>query len=496
MGMLAPASRPAVPSKELLLTIQRFRYDPLGFVMFAFPWGVANTALEAEPGPDHWQVEVLDAIGQALEEEADKPQDLHQAVRIAVGSGHGIGKSTLLAWVVLWWMATRWESSNVITANTATQLSTKTWRELRRWHALCRLGDWFDMQATSIRLKWAETCVTDAIPWSKDRPEAVAGTHAPHVLLGFDESSAIEDIVRETVEGAGLTGEKLWLCLGNRTRNTGWYNEVFGKQAHRWHTFTVDSRDARKTKKAEIAAWLEDWGEDSDFFKVRVRGLPPSQASTQLIPLDLIQEARQRQPKVLDALPQVMGVDVARFGDNFSVIYRRCGMASLSIERLKWLDEEQLADEIIDRYERFKPDAVFIDGHGIGASVWTICKHRGYQFICATVGDASRTAAHANKRADCYFDLRQWLRDGAGLPDEQWLADELVTIEYGYSRQTDKIRIMSKEEMRSLGIPSPDGADAIMLTFYSPVAKRDDFRRMMPTPGRMRTAQHDWNVLQ
>ncbi|MGI9491389.1 MAG: terminase [Geminicoccaceae bacterium] len=476
----------------MLVTIQRFRYDPLGFVMFSFPWGVAGSALEAEPGPDHWQVETLDAIGSALAEQADAPADLKRAVQVAVGSGHGIGKSTLLAWIVLWWMATRWESSNVITANTATQLSTKTWRELRRWAALCRLSDWFDVQATSIKLKWAESCQTDAIPWSKDKPEAVAGTHAPHVLLGFDESSSIADVIWETVEGAGLTGEKLWLALGNRTRNTGRFNDSFGKQAHRWITSTVCSLDARKTKKAEIQAWIDDWGWDSDFVKVRVRGLPPAQASTQLIPIDLIQRARKAKPKVLEHLPQVMGVDVARFGDNKSVIYRRTGLASLSIERFAWLDEVKLADEVAERIDTYEPDAVFIDGHGIGGGVISILKHRGFDVISATVGDAARIPAHANKRTDCYVDLRQWLRDGAGLPDEDWLEEELVSIEYGFSPRTEKMQIVPKEVMRSLGIPSPDGSDAIMLTFYAPVHKRSDKRIYRPVRA---TAASDWDVM-
>src|SRR5258708_38767607 len=102
--------------------IGEFRRNPLGFVRYAFPWGQAGTALAHEAGPEPWQCEVLEQLGQGL-------MSPEEATRLAVASGHGIGKSALVAWIILWAMSTVEDTRGVVTAHTDGQLRTNAWPE-------------------------------------------------------------------------------------------------------------------------------------------------------------------------------------------------------------------------------------------------------------------------------------------------------------------------------------------------------------------------------
>lgn len=133
--------------KEVIADLGRFTHDPLGFVLWAFPWGVEGTALANEDGPDVWQREQLDAIGDHLRANPCK------AFQDATASGHGIGKTSQVAWLILWALMTREDMRGVVTANTQGQLTTKTWPELTKWFGLLQfacLRDMFTLQATSI----------------------------------------------------------------------------------------------------------------------------------------------------------------------------------------------------------------------------------------------------------------------------------------------------------------------------------------------------------
>src|SRR5690606_9376862 len=167
----------------------------------------------------------------------------------------------------------------------------------------------------------------DMIPWSERSVEAFAGLHnkGKRVFVAFDEASAIPDVIWETTEGA-LTDEGtqiIWLVFGNPTRNTGRFRECFRRFAARWKTFQVDSRQVSITNKDQISKWIEDYGEDSDFVRVRVRGTFPRAGSVQFISSELVSEAARREVHVHIHDPLIIGVDVARFGDDASVIYIR-----------------------------------------------------------------------------------------------------------------------------------------------------------------------------
>lgn len=459
---------------DLAEVVTAFVFDPLGFVYWAFPWGAQGTALvDFKDGPDDWAVDVLVELGDRLKAGDDATQATRDAVQIAVASGHGIGKSALVCWIILWFLCTRINPSIIITANTKTQLTTKTWRELSKWHNLSVVRDWFDRQATSISAKWAkETWRADAIPWTKERSEAFAGTHAEHVLVIFDEASGIDDIIWEVTEGAMTTGECIWIAFGNPTQNTGRFRECFRKFRDSWFTMHVDSRAVRITNKSILDRWVREYGEDSDFVRVRVRGIFPRSSANQLIPEDVVDAAMARTPVGFRHAALIMGVDVARFGSDQSVIYFRQGTATRKVMKRREMDTMQLAGLCAECIKFYKPDAVFVDVVGIGAGVVDRLIQLGYGQIVVGVNNADkaiRETEYRNKRAETWCAMRDWLKQGGCIPaDDQEMRDDLISPLYFYDA-SNRVLLESKEDMKDRGMHSPDTADALALTFAFPV---------------------------
>ena len=470
------------PSKQLVLDVSNFVDDPLGFVYFVFPWGEGDLA--EHEGPDEWQKEVLEEIGLAIR------SGNTEAFQAAVASGHGIGKGALSAWIIFWAMATRPHLNGVVTANTKVQLETKTWRELAVWHKRSLIKDWFEWTATKFyHIGHPETWFTAAIPWSEKNPEAFAGQHGEHVLIIYDEASAIPDIIWEVSEGAMTTPGAMRFAFGNPTRNTGKFRECFGKFKHRWLLWQIDSRDCRMTDKRKLDEWVDDYGEDSDFVKVRVRGEFPSASSMQFIPSDIVEAAQEREAKSYSHEPLIIGVDVARFGDDQSVICFRRGRDAMTIPWRKYrgLDTMQLAARVAEVVAEFQPDAVFVDGGGVGGGVVDRLRQLAFNCVDVNFGAKADDARYLNKRAEMWGRMKEWLVGGS-IPKDRDLRDDLIGVEYGYT-VTNQIQLEKKEDMKKRGLASSDCGDALAVTFAHPVAPKE----MSAGPSQAAKARREYN---
>lgn len=474
--MQTSASLPPDPDELIAEQMAQFRFDPLGYVRWVFDWGHGDLA--GEEGPDEWQADTLREIGEAM-------RTSETSVRIAIASGHGIGKTALTAWVIHWFIATRPGCAGVVTANTADQLKNKTWRELAKWNARAINAHWFEWTATSFKsVERPDTWFIAAQAWSKERSEAFAGLHEKDVLVLFDESSAIDDVIWEVAEGAMTENGALWLALGNPTRNSGRFRECWGKFRAFWSTKQIDSRDAKRTNKAEIEQYREVYGEDSDFFRVRVRGMWPRSSSMQFIASDLAEDAMARDPVCFMWEPLIMGVDVARYGDDQSVIAFRRGRDACTIQWKKYrsIDTMTLAGEIARLQDEHGVDAVFVDGVGIGAGVVDRLRQLGRQVFDVQSGGKptglyfDEPIKVKNKRCEMWAQMRQWLRIGA-IPDDNELEGDLTGIEYGYDAD-NALQLERVEDMKKRGLASPDSATALALTFAEPVAPKSDNTRI------------------
>jgi hypothetical protein len=479
----------------LIDQVASYALDPLGFVFFAFPWGEAGTELADATGPRDWQFALLAELGGRLREGSEIGNLL--PILMARASGHGVGKSTVAAWVILWGLSTMPNARVVVTANTDSQLRTKTWPEVIKWLRLMINRDWFKATATAVFSTQAEherLWRADAIPWSEENTEAFAGLHnkGRRVILIFDEASAISDKIWEVSEGA-LTDEGteiIWLAFGNPTRNTGRFRECFGRFRHRWDHGHIDSRSVEGTNKAQLEQWVRDYGEDSDFVRVRVRGVFPHAGSMQFISAEVVEEAARLSREIFWVRdePLIMGVDVARFGDDASVIRFRQGRDARSIPpiKLRGADTMELAARIADESTRYGVAAIFIDGGGVGGGVVDRCRQIGLNVTEVQFGAKSdrapigqdRATGYENKRAEIWGNMREWLRTATIDNDPELIAD-LTGVEYGYVLRDgrDAIQLERKEDMKRRGLASPDDGDALALTFAYPVLASRRSRR-------------------
>lgn len=464
---------------ELFEALGALTHDPLAFVYFAYPWGEPGTPLEDMEGPDEWQIKILKDIGEQLK----KGKDLQTAIQEAVASGHGIGKSALISWLIHFAIATHENTRGVVTANTEGQLRTKTWPELSKWHNMFIAKDLFTYTATAIFSSdkdYEKTWRIDAIPWSKNSPESFAGLHnqGNRILVLFDEASAIDDVIWEVTEGAltDANTEIIWCAFGNPTRNSGRFRECFRKYRKFWNTYQIDSRTVKISNKAKIEEWLEAYGEDSDFFKVRVRGVFPSASDLQFISTEIADKAQKQvyKPGQFEYLPVIIGVDPAWTGSDSLEIVMRQGYYMKSLASIPKNDDDWRMAQLIAQFEdEYKADAVFID-MGYGTGIYSIGKQLGRKWRLIEFGGKSNDPVYLNMRAYMWGQMKEWLREGGSIPpNDQALYDDIVGPE-AIIDKNGRIQLESKKDMKDRGLLSPNKGDALALTFAARVVKKSE----------------------
>lgn len=484
MGQEARYPNPLV---ELASELAKYVCDPYGWVLYAFPWGEPGSELASYSGPDKWQEDILKDIGRRLSQVSRDGARDGAIIREATASGHGVGKSTLVAWLILWAVSTFENTRGVVTANTDKQLRTKTWPELTKWFRLC----WFAggmsgagcglFEATSAAIyssdpRHQKTWRIDQVPWNERNTEAFAGLHnkGKRILLVFDEASAIPDVIWEVSEGA-LTDEGteiMWCVFGNPTRNSGRFKDCFtGPHAGRWNSRQIDSRTCSLTNKEQIDQWADDYGEDSDFFKVRVRGVFPSRSAKQFISVADVDAAfgRHLRSDQYDFASKILSVDPAWEGDDELVIGLRQGLAFSILRVVPKNDNDMEIANIIARLEdEEKADAVFIDaGYGTGIVSGGRTLGRNWQLVW--FAGASLDSGCANKRAEMWKLMRDWLKAGGAIPKDSTLYNDLIGPET-VARVDGKIQMEPKDAMKKRGLRSPNRADCLAISFAYPVS--------------------------
>ena len=415
------------PLAELATDMQQFLHDPYGYVLYAFPWGVEDSELEEYDGPDTWQTEVLERVGEKLRAGASAADVINEVIQIAVAAGNGPGKSALVAWLILWSMSTFEDTRGVVTANTETQLKTKTWAELSKWYNICITKHWFVLTATAIysKIKAHErTWRIDQIPWSEDKVESFAGLHnkGKRVLLIFDEASAIPDKIWEVAEGA-LTDkntEIIWAVFGNPTRNTGRFKECWGKFRHRWHTWQIDIRKSKLVNQDKVRKWIEDLGLGSDWVKVHILGTFPSASEMQFISTALAEAAAGRKAGQHEYYyaAKIIGVDSAWTGGDNIVIGMRQGIVFKVLQTFERNDDDSKIAAVVAYWEDLeKADAVFID-QAYGTGIYSFGKQMNRKWMLINFGAGSLSPEWANKRSEMWGNMRQWLIEGGDIPND------------------------------------------------------------------------------
>jgi hypothetical protein len=460
--------------------------DPESFVLFTFPWGMENTPLANFKGPRRWQRRVLREITTHIKN--NKGVLDMEALRIAVSSGRGIGKSALVAWLILWMLSTRIGSTVIVSANSENQLRTVTWGELTKWATMAVNSHWWEVSATKLV---PATWLTDLVErdlkkgtrywaaegklWSEENPDAYAGVHNHDgMMVIFDEASGIPDGIWSVA--AGFFTEKIldryWLAFSNPRRNTGYFFETFHGKRDFWNGQMIDARTVEGTDQAVYNQIIAEYGDDSREARVEVYGEFPATGEDQFISPTLVEDAFKR-PKYKDmTAPIVIGVDPARGGMDSTVICVRQGRDIIAIKRYKGEDTMSVVGHVIDAIEEYKPLLTVIDEGGLGYGILDRLTEQRYKVRGVNFGwKAKSPIMWQNKRAEMWGAMKDWLKTASVSADRQLKAD-LV----GPMRKTNSagaILLESKKEMKARGLASPDAADALCVTFAFPVAHRD-----------------------
>lgn len=451
--------------EQIAEEVVKYYHDPLGFVHFAFEDLVLET----------WQEALLVEIGKHCMDQMFMGTEPADAFKAAVAAAHGVGKSCITSLIILWLMSTRPYTRGVVTASTQNQLKTKTWSEVAKWKEKCITGHWFDLTATSLSHRsYPKTWRVDALTATAENSESFAGLHnaesTPFYI--FDESSAIPDEIFQVAEGGLTDGEPFFLCFGNPTRNTGQFKAKFASPY--WHKVHVDARDCRGTNKKLIAQWADEYGEDSDFFKVRARGVFPDSGDKQLIGTDHVEAAMTRDlPRYLPNEPVLCGIDVSRGGgDDSYIIFRRgkdCRSEKVyKIGPDKTKDSMQLVSIIASKLTQHAPRHTFIDATGLGGPIFDRLKELGFPITGVQFGGKPDDEAYADKATEIWFRMKAWLEQGGCIKKHNRLQIELIGREYDTNKR-GRLKLEAKEDMKKRGVASPDWADAIAVTFAHPI---------------------------
>jgi hypothetical protein len=484
--------------------VASFYADPLGFVMFAFPWNTdpaIQMARLPEPwasrygvefGPDAWACQLLDDLGEQVRLRGFDGVRPVLPIRMAVASGHGIGKSTLTGWLVNWIMSTRPFCRGTVTANTSIQLETKTWKEITIWTKRSITAPWFNLTAGRGSMKMTHVDFPDS--WyctaqtsREENSESFAGQHAANStsFYIFDEASAIPDQIAEVAEGGLTDGEPMFFKFGNPTRNSGDFHAIFNDRAlsSRWLRYQIDSRDCQVANKTLINQWIEDYGLDSDFCKIRVRGMFPSMSAKQFISTADVDAAFGRvvRPEQYDFAPKILTCDPAWEGDDELVIGLRQGLAFQILKVMEKNDNDiHVAGILAQMEDEHEADAVFID-MGYGTGIVSAGRTMNRNWTAVSFAGQSSDPGCLNKRAEMWKLMRDWLKEGGCLPAKDYELYKNLCQPETVPRMDGKIQLESKESMKKRKLSSPNRGDALALSFAFPVRKKTNLPRPAAT---------------
>lgn len=413
-----------------------------------------------------------------------KQEEILEAVRdntrVAVRSCNGSGKTFIAAHAVLWWLTCFHDSIVITTAPTEHQVRDVLWREIRRAYHENEEIIGGKLLRTSLELDDKHY----AQGLSTDTPERFQGFHEGHILFVVDEASGVREGIFEAIEGSMTSKNARMLLLGNPTALSGYFYEAFHSRRSLWKTIHISAFDTPNFADKDdedvtwpnlvTPQWVKDakvnWGEDSPMYQIRVLGDFPSESEDTLISLKTIEnavEGKDQVPDTQDGRPVELGVDVARFGSDRTVICARRGDRVIDIASYTKKDTMETAGLVNEFVKRYSPSCVRVDAIGVGAGV--VDRLKELEVPGVTGINVARRATNrehfANLKAELYDGLRERFQQGRiRIPSDRKLISELASIRYSFS-SSGQIRIEDKDELRSRGRPSPDMADALMLAF-------------------------------
>lgn len=466
--------------------------DPYKWVLANFPWGKKDTPLAKFKGPREWQTKVLKRIARHIFE--GKVFNLAELLQLARASGRGIGKSALVAWLVLWFLSTRIGATCVVAANTEDQLRKITFAELGKWTTMALNSHWFEVVGiTCTPAKWLAEIVERDLQkgtehwgafgklWSEEKPDGFAGAHSQEgMMVIFDEASGIPDSIWTVAKGffTEPTKNRFWFAFSQGRRNSGTFYNIFNGVIRKfWDSEQIDARTVEDTDPKVYEEIIEEHGIDSDEARVEVYGLFPKNDGSSFISLAMVDAAVGRAVVEDKSAPVIIGCDPSggeEGSDKFVIVVRQ-GRRILEIQRHDLEDSEigtmEGVGHIILAIKKWKPVMCVIDQGGLGGPIKDRLIEQRYKVVKGVDfgWGALKKNRYKNKRAEMWGGMKKWLETGT-IPDDKLLRGDLVGPR---KKPTSEgvIQLESKRDMKLRKIASPDTADALAVTFAFPIAR-------------------------
>ena len=439
-------------TEEAVTLIKHWREHPVTFIEQMF---------RPNEGVRPHQAELLNAVASGER-------------KVTMRSGRRVGKTTSMAWLSAWWLMTRPDARVVVTAPSSSQLEDAFKPEFRKW--IQRLPE-------EVRTMWVLTA--DKFHWRMaedqgyesfvtcrtaraDQPESLQGINAPNTLVLPDEAAGVPDAVLSSLSGSMGDDRSQMVLTGNPNRDTGYfYDTHFGPIRDDWYKIHVNSEDVPSVSRDWIEEMAQKYGRSSNEFRVHVLGEPPTAADMNLIARELAQSATTRDVAVTPNEPPIWGLDVARYGDDESVLCKRQGNHVAPLTVWRNLDTQQLAMQIHSEYKSShnKPAWIMVDSIGIGAGVVDRLREMDLPVRGINVSESPGSESYHKLKDELWDKCRAWLeRRDVKLPEDQTLVNQLISVRKDFT-PSGKMRVESKRDMRKRGEASPDRADALVLTF-------------------------------
>lgn len=441
-----------------VMRLARWRADPVLFVIEAL--GVT---------PEPWQALALRNI-------AKLP---HHSIR----SGHGVGKSAMLSWAILWYTTCFFPCKVPCTAPTKHQIEDVLWGELALWRRRMKVGlaDMFEVTSERMYLKAApDECFAVARTARKENPDALQGFHSENIMFVIDEASGVEDEIFQPLEGALSTpGAKSVMC-GNPTKCRGYFYDSHHRNRAQFNTMKVSCLDSSRVAQAYVDKMKAQYGEESNVYRVRVLGEFPLEDADVMIPLSIVEPAINREVEVVPVRP-IWALDPARYGECLNALAKRKGNHLLEPIRT-WGQASLMATvgRVVEEYEdtdpKDRPHEIIVDVCGLGAGVVDRLLELDLPVRGINAGEAAprREAKRlSNMKAYLWWKAREWFQSQAVcIPRDEYLIGEMVDVHFALT-SSGKLQVESKRDMLDRGVPSPDRADAFVLTFGGSVVTSD-----------------------
>lgn len=435
--------------------------------------------------PVEFAIDIL-KVQPTLEQQAVM-NDVAKFPMVSVKSGHGVGKSALESWIIWWYISTRPYPKILCTAPTKHQLHDILWAEVSKWKRNSKsLDEDFEWTSEKIYLKGSQE-EWFAIARTSNKPDALQGTHAEHVLIIIDEASGVPDIVFEPVLGSMSTIDAKLLMCGNPTQLAGFFYESHTTKRELYKTHTIDGSKCERVDKNYVQTIIDMFGKDSDVYRVRVAGEFPKSNPDSFIGLDIIRTEK----KVIDVVESIdLGVDVARYGDDESVVattYNKSQVERLNV--FKHNDTMKLTGQIVNIIKMLNLKyplvivRVKIDCDGLGVGVYDRLKEviieknlKAKAIECHFGGKGGKVSydepiEYYNSTGIMWGTLRSKLKNNEiTIPNNEELIKQITNRKY-FINSDGTIKLERKEDMKKRNVHSPDRADAVVLSLYEPQVK-------------------------